>query len=119
MKVAVIGASNKPERYSYQAVTLLQEKGHDVYPVHQRVKDIEGVPVYSSINDIADQIDTITLYVGPAISNTILDDIISKKPRRIILNPGTENSNLEYKARAEGIKTVHACTLVMLRTNQF
>ncbi|MDP8262982.1 MAG: CoA-binding protein [Candidatus Ancaeobacter aquaticus] len=30
MKVAVIGASNKPDRYSYQTVTLLKEKGHEV-----------------------------------------------------------------------------------------
>ncbi|MCK5215715.1 MAG: CoA-binding protein, partial [Candidatus Omnitrophica bacterium] len=48
MKVAVIGASNKPHRYSYQAVILLKEKGHEVYPVHQRIRDIEGLQVYSS-----------------------------------------------------------------------
>ena len=43
MNVAVIGASDKPERYSYQAVKLLQEKGHTVFPVHQRIRSIEGL----------------------------------------------------------------------------
>ena len=60
MKAAVIGASNKPHRYSYQAVMLLKEKGHEVYPVHRRVKEIEGIKVYPSILDIKDFIDTTT-----------------------------------------------------------
>ena len=43
MNVAVIGASAKPERYSYQAVKLLREKGHAVYPVHPSLREIEGL----------------------------------------------------------------------------
>jgi predicted CoA-binding protein len=119
MKVAVIGASDKPDRYSYQAVKLLQEKGHEVYPVHQRIKNIENLSVYPSINDVRDAVDTITLYVAADISTKLANDIISKKPRRIIFNPGAENPELEAKAQASGIKPVNACTLVMLRTGQF
>ena len=119
MKVAVIGASNKPDRYSYQAVKLLQEKGHDVYPVHGRIKDIDGMNVYASIKDIPDPIDTITLYVAADISTALADEIIMKKPRRIIFNPGAENAALEANVKAKGIIPVNACTLVMLRTGQF
>lgn len=32
MNVAILGASIKPERYSNQAVRLLAEKGHAVFP---------------------------------------------------------------------------------------
>ncbi len=42
MNVAVIGASDKSDRYSYQAVKLLQSKGHRFYPVHQRIKTMES-----------------------------------------------------------------------------
>jgi len=119
MNVAVIGASNKPDRYSYQAVMLLKEKGHKVYPVHQRIRDIEGMLVYPSIKDIKDPIDTISLYVASDISNLLGEDIITKKPRRIIFNPGAENTELAAKAQTAGIKTLNACTLVLLRTNQF
>jgi len=119
MKVAIIGSSNKTDRYSYKAVMLLKEKGHQVYPVHQRVKDIEGIEVYPSINDIEDPIDTITLYVSEDISTKMIDQIISKNPRRIILNPGAENSALVSKAKECGIECINACTLVMLKTNQF
>ena len=72
MKVAVIGASNKPHRYSYQAVVLLKENGHEVFPVHQRVKEIKGIRVYSSIQDIGDNIDVVTLYVGAKVSNVLI-----------------------------------------------
>lgn len=119
MKVAVIGASNKTDRYSYQAVMLLKEKGHEVYPVHQRIKEIEGIPVYPSIKNVKEPIDTISMYVAADISNQLGNEIIAKKPRRIIFNPGAENPELEKKALEKGITPVNACTLVMLRTGQF
>ncbi len=119
MKVAVIGASNKPQRYSYQVIMLLKDNGHKVYPIHQRIKEIEGADVFPSIKDISDDIDTVTMYVGRDVSDLIGDDIIEKRPGRIIFNPGTENPNLENKAQKEGIKTINACTLVMLKTGQF
>ncbi len=119
MNVAVIGASDKPERYSYQAVKLLAEKGHQVYPVHQRIKTIEGLPVLASIKDIPEALDTVTLYVAADISNGLTEDILRSNPKRIIFNPGAENPELAKKAQAKGIKTLEACTLVMLRTGQF
>ena len=119
MRVAVIGASDKPDRYSYQAVELLQKKGHDVYAVHPRVKKINDLPVYPSIKDVPEEIDTITLYINSAASEKIKDDIIACRPRRIIFNPGTENPQLEELASQSGIATEQACTLVMLRTGQF
>lgn len=119
MNVVVIGASDKPERYSYQAVKLLQERGHQVYPVHQRIKTIDGNPVVSSIKDIPEPIDTVSMYVAADISNSISEDILNSNPKRIIFNPGAENPDLASKAQAKGIKTLEACTLVLLRTGQF
>ncbi len=119
MNVAVIGASDKPDRFSYQAVKLLQSKGHQVYPVHQRIKSIEGTPVFVSIKDIPEVIDTISMYVAADISDGLAADIIASNPRRIIFNPGAENLNLAVKAKAKGIETIDDCTLVMLRTGRF
>lgn len=119
MNVAVIGASDKPERYSYQAVKLLQEKGHKVFAVHQRIKEIDGLKVYPSIKDVPQAVDTVSLYVAANISSLIAADILGQKPKRIIFNPGAENPELEEQAGAAGVKTLNACTLVMLRTKQF
>jgi len=119
MKVAVIGASNKTHRYSYKAVMLLKEKGYEVYPVHKKLKEIEGIPVYSSIKNIKDYLHTITMYVGAEISNVVGAEILAGNPERIIFNPGAENPKLEKKAREKGINTINACTIVMLNTGQF
>ncbi|HRZ40725.1 MAG TPA: CoA-binding protein [Candidatus Omnitrophota bacterium] len=119
MNVAVIGASDKPERYSYQAVLLLKGAGHRVYPVHRRVKGIQGIAVFSSLEEIQDAIDTVTLYVNADISNAMAESILAKRPRRIIFNPGAENLALEEAARREGIETLNACTLVLLKTGRF
>jgi len=119
MNVAVIGASNKTDRYSYKAVKLLGEKGHSVFPVHQRIKDIEGMPVYPSLKDVPLRIDTVTMYVSADISTKLGDEIIAKKPRRIIFNPGAENPELKEKAQNHRINAIDACTLVMLTTGQF
>jgi len=119
MNVAVIGASDKPERFSYQALVLLKEKGHKVFAVHQRLKSIEGMTVYPSIKDITEPIDTVSMYVAADISSGIAADILGTKPKRIIFNPGAENPGLALKAQAQGVTTIDNCTLVMLRSGQF
>lgn len=119
MNVAVIGASENPEKYSHQAVLLLREKGHEVYPVHPLTKEIDGIRVYRRLEAIPVPIDTISLYVSPNVSTKLAGEILKKNPRRIIFNPGAENDPLLKKAQAAGIETLEACTLVMLKTGQF
>ncbi len=119
MNVAILGASPKPERYSNQAVNLLAEKGHAVFPVHPAVPEIDGHPVFKSLGDILEAVDTVTMYVSPSHSTGMANAIIAAKPTRVIFNPGTENPELEDKLAAAGIEVVKACTLVMLRTGQF
>ena len=119
MNVAVIGASDKPERFSYQALALLKQKGHKAFPVHQRLKIIDGMTVYPSIKDIAEPIDTVSMYVAADISTGIAADILGVKPKRIIFNPGAENPDLAQKAQTQGIKTIDDCTLVMLGSGRF
>lgn len=118
--VIVLGASDNPERYSNKAIKMLSDKGHKVFPVHPKLKEINGIKVYSSLEEIKNiKIDTITLYVNPEISNSLLEAILAMKPKRVIFNPGTENYELETKLQKAGIETLEACTLVMLSTGQF
>ncbi len=119
MNVAIIGASDKPHRYSYMALQRLRAAGHNVYPVHKVHKEIEGVKVYNSISDIKEQIDTVTLYVNSEVSDSLANEILALRPRRIIFNPGAENYSLRDLAEKQGIDTVFACTLVLLSTGQF
>lgn len=117
--VAVLGASPKPDRYAYKAFEMLREYGHRPIPVNPAFDEILGEKCYSKIADAPGVIDTVTLYLGPARSEPLIDEIINAKPRRIIMNPGAENSTLAARAEDAGIEVVEGCTLVMLRTGQF
>ena len=117
--VAVLGASPKPERYSNQAVKLLKEHGYRVIPVHPTLSAIEGLPTANRLDLIGEPVDTLSVYVGPKRSKMIIEDILALKPKRIILNPGTESPDLETRLDQAGIRHVKACTLLLLRTGQF
>jgi predicted CoA-binding protein len=118
-RVVVMGASHKPERYSNQAVRLLQEHGHEVIPVHPRLDEVEGLKVAHSLNEITGAVDTLTLYIGPERSSAIAESIVRLRPGRVIFNPGSENPELEARLDEAGIVHEQACTLVLLRTGQF
>jgi len=116
--VAVLGASDNPERYSHKAVLLLKEHGHDVIPIHPALESIAGLPVVKSLRD-APPVDTLTLYVGAAKLPAIVDDIVGLRPGRVIFNPGTESVEVQAALDAAKIPWLEACTLVMLQTGQF
>ena len=119
MNVAVLGASNKPDRYSYQAVKLLRESGHTPYPVHPLLQAIDGIPVFASLRRIPAPLDVVTLYIGRARQAPLANDLVDCRPRRVIFNPGAENDALAERLRAAGIEPLNACTLVLLKTGQF
>ncbi|MEJ2425676.1 MAG: CoA-binding protein [Candidatus Thiodiazotropha sp.] len=115
----MLGASNKPLRYSNQAVCLLKEKGFKVTPIHPKLAVIEGLQVTPNLKSIQEPVETLTLYVGPERIRPLMDDIIKLKPKRVIFNPGTESSELASKLMHAGIHYLEACTLVMLRIGSF
>ena len=116
--VAILGASDNPERYSHMAVVLLKEHGHTVVPVHPALESIAGLPVVNSLSGLP-PVDTLTLYVGAARLPDMTDDIVRLRPGRVIFNPGTESPEVQAALDAAGIPWLEACTLVMLRTGQF
>ncbi len=119
MNVAVIGASRNSERYSHKAVLLLQAKGHRPFPVHPGLDEVAGLPVFKKLGDIAEKIDTVTVYLSAKNQGDLGDAVLGIKARRVIFNPGAENPALEEQLRKAGVDVLEACTLVMLNTGQF
>ncbi len=120
--VAVLGASSDPNRYSYKAIELLKQYGHKPLAIHPRESEVLGLIVFSEIKQLTQQglkVDTLTMYVNPALSSKYQQDILDLNPTRVIFNPGSENPLLEAALKEKGIKVEEACTLVLLRTGQF
>jgi hypothetical protein len=117
--VAVIGASPLEDRYANKAMRLLTANGHIPIPVAPKHDTIEGKKVYHTLTEVPEKIDTVTLYVGPARQEEVIKQIIQAGPRRVIFNPGTENPEAYPQLKAAGIDVTIACTLVLLKTNQY
>ncbi len=117
--VVVLGASSKPDRYSHKAMKMLEEHGHTPVPVHPKEKMILGHKVFAGLSDLDMGVDTVTVYVQPELLRKQMDDLVSLHPRRVIMNPGTEDNDLSAEFRKQNIEVVQACTLVMLSTEQF
>lgn len=118
-QVVILGASHKPDRYAYRAFRLLREHGHETIPVHPALAEIEGVPVRQNLAAVDGPVDTLTLYVNPAISEPLAQEIVALRPKRVIFNPGTESSMLQTRLDQAGIPWVEECTLVMLSLGTF
>ncbi len=119
MRVLIVGASAKPERYAHMAMVELRSKGHEVVLFNPGLEEIEGIPVKNSFDQITEPVDTVSLYVGPERLIPMIDQIISLKPKRIISNPGTETSEMRNRAQEAGIEYIEACTLMMSKSEQF
>lgn len=118
-QVVILGASNKPHRYAYKAMKLLQEYGYHVLPVHPKLENIDGLVVKHSLKQILHPVDTLTVYIGAERSALLIDEIIKLNPARVILNPGTESDALELALMHNDISFVKDCTLLMLQHGRF
>lgn len=112
-KTLVLGATEKPGRYANLAAHSLLRHGHKIELVGLKEGDIEGVQIQTG-QPVLENIDTVTLYVGPQNQPPLYDYIKQLKPRRVIFNPGAENPAFEQDLLANQIESVEACTLVML-----
>jgi predicted CoA-binding protein len=114
----IIGATPNPSRYAYKAANMLTAKGHTIINVGIKTGSVAGVAIEQP-GTVHQDVDTITLYIGPSIQDSYFDYIIKTNPKRVIFNPGTENAALEDLLVQNGIEPVEACTLVLLATGQY
>ena len=119
-KTALVGASPNQSRYAYLAATMLAEYKHDTVLLGIQKGEIDGNKILNIREKPAiENVDTITLYIGPHRQPEWYDYLLSLKPKRIIFNPGTENEEFESLALRQGVEVLEACTLVMLRSRQY
>ena len=93
--------------------------GFNVVAVGNKEAITHGVNISKQIPLKVNPIDTITLYLSAKNQKPYFDRILDLKPRRIVFNPGSENSFLASLARKNGIEVVEGCTLVMLTLENY
>lgn len=118
-RVAVLGASPNPARYSNRAMKRLAACGHEPVPVNPEYGEIDGVTACPDLDSLPAPVDTVTVYLSPARVIPYIPQILAARPRRVIMNPGAESEVLEEALKNAKIECVRGCTLVMLSTGQF
>lgn len=117
-KTLVIGASENPDRYSNKAIKALVSHQHEVVAIGLREGEVAGIS-FNSEKKAFENVDTVTLYVGPQNQHEYYTYILGLKPQRVIFNPGTENPEFIATLESAGIYPEIACTLVLLSTGQY
>src|SRR5438445_10975316 len=108
--VAVIGASNDRSRYGNMAVRAFRRAGYEVFPVNPTEPEIEGLKAYPSIKEVPGELDTINIYVRPAVLEKLLPDIAAKGCKNICLNPGTSSDAILSEVELLRINAVQGCS---------
>ena len=117
-RTLILGASTKPERYSYKAAQKLLNHGHPIEMIGRKEDVLFDIPIKAEKIDI-DNLHTVTLYMSPRFQAEYYEYIISLNPKRVIFNPGTENPEFQQMLSDNNIAYENACTLVLLATNSY
>lgn len=114
----VLGVSTNPERYSYRVIQQLVQAKQPVVALGLKPATVFGIPIEQPFKHF-EGIHTISLYIGSKHQPEYYDYILKLNPKRVIFNPGTENSNFASLLKEHHIAWENACTLVLLATNQY
>lgn len=117
-KTVVLGVSEKPDRYANKAVKKLLQAEIPVVAVGYKAGEIGKTPIQTDFPKNED-IHTVTLYLSKKNQLDYYEDIVDLSPQRVIFNPGTYNEDLEELLKENNIPFEHACTLVLLSSNNY
>ena len=111
-RVAVIGASSRRHKFGNKALRAFVNQGYTVFPINPNEREVEGMRTYASVLDVPGEIDMATVYVPPEIGAGIMEELARKGVSEVWLNPGADGDEVIARARALGLKTVQACSIM-------
>ena len=104
--IAMIGASDRPERASNGVMRALQDHGYRVIPVNPKYESILGERCYKSLRDIPDKVDLVDIFRKTQDVMPIAEDAIAIGAKVLWQQLGVKNDAAAAKARAAGLETV-------------
>ena len=106
-RIALVGASDKPWRPSYEVMRFLLDRGYDVTPVNPSLagQDIHGRPVVADLTAAA-PLDMVDVFRASAHVDALVDDAIRLGAQTIWMQLGVIDQVAAERARAAGITVV-------------
>ncbi|HVZ30777.1 MAG TPA: CoA-binding protein [Polyangiaceae bacterium] len=110
--IAVVGASSDRRKFGNKALRAFRAQGYTVVPINPHEASVEGERAYASVLEYPGTIDEATVYVPPEIGVRVVDDLAAKRIGTVWLNPGADGPDVIARARALGLTTVVACSIL-------
>jgi len=104
--VAVVGASNDPERASYLVAHFLKGHGYRVIPVNPNARDVMGATCYPDLVSIPEQVQVVNIFRRPQDVPAIVEQAIAKRAKVIWMQLGIVNEEAAARAREAGLTVV-------------
>jgi predicted CoA-binding protein len=106
--IAVIGASDRPERPSYGVMKFLQEWGYRVLPVNPQISEthVLGEFVWRELSQIGIPIDIVDIFRRPDAALEAVEQAIFVGAKAVWMQLGVINEEAAARAEAAGLRVV-------------
>ncbi len=112
---AVVGATDKKDKYGYKIVKTLDENGYNVFPINPSLDEIDGIKTYDNLSSVEKEIDVVDMVVNPQIGKLIMKEITELNIKYVWLQPGTRSDEIRKYAEENDIKLVESCIYATLQ----
>ena len=106
--IAMVGASDRPDRASYGVMRFLTSRGYKVIPVNPQLagQTIHGEAVVATLAEIGDRIDIVDIFRNSDAAGAVIDDAIAAGAGAVWTQLGVFNDEGVARAEAAGVKAV-------------
>ncbi len=106
--IAMVGASDRPDRPSNRVMAMLQGHGYRVIPVNPQItgEHIHGEFVFRELSQIGDPIDIVDIFRRPLAAGEAVDEAIAVGAKAVWMQLGVINAEAAARAEAAGLQVV-------------
>jgi len=116
-RIAVVGASNDPDKYGYVIVRTLARAGYTVLPVNPKGGTIAGLPAFADLPSVPRPVHIVDLVTPPDVTRRVLEHLDPATVDAVWLQDGSFDDDVVRLAEARFPVVVHhACIMVAART---
>ncbi len=110
--IAVVGATNNPEKWGYKLYRFFKGRYREVFPVNPKYEKVLGDKCYPSLKALPKTPDIVDLVVRSDIAVKYVKECIELGIRMIWFQPGSESEEALELCRKHGIIEVHGMCLM-------
>jgi hypothetical protein len=106
--IAMVGASDRPDRPSNGVMKFLQGHGYKVFPVNPTItgEHVHGQYVWRDLHQIGEPIDIVDIFRRAEAAGDAVDDAIAVGAKAVWLQLGVINPEAAERAEAAGLQVV-------------